>query len=89
MIRGVIYMGAGFVAGYCISRAIEARAHGVPFSVAFQLSPEGMLTPIIRLAQARAVAARPINVQPVAQLPAPDPDAPMQPAFVQDAEIAN
>jgi hypothetical protein len=89
MIRGVIYMSIGFAAGYCIHRAIEARAAGVPFSVAFVLTPEGMLTPIVRLAQTLPGLARPVGVQPILTAPRGlGPDDPM-PLGIQDAEVTN
>lgn len=51
MIRMFLYGGAGLVAGYALSRAMEARANGLPMDVAFKL--QSIMLPAKRLAEAR------------------------------------
>lgn len=43
--RGLIAAAAGGVAGYCLARALEARAHGLPVSVALS----GWRHPVVNL----------------------------------------
>lgn len=49
--KSLIKLAIGAVAGYSVSRALEARASGVPLSAAFNLENgiKGFLTPVASL----------------------------------------
>lgn len=51
MIRFALYFGSGLAIGYAVSRAMEARANGVPLDAAFKLDLQRLLTPTKSLLQ--------------------------------------
>lgn len=63
--KGLIALAAGVVAGYSISRAMEARACGVPLTAVFKLDTKTLLTPVYLIAHPSLQAASVVASGPI------------------------